>query len=156
MNPIFVAIDTPDLDRAQTIAQAVRDHAGGVKLGLEFFSAQGPEGVRRIAGLGLPIFLDLKLHDIPHTVAKAVEALSPLEPAILTVHASGGKAMMSAAKAAAPSGTKVVGVTVLTSLGNTDLEAVGQRGPTTEQAVRMAKLAQASGLDGGLKASIFR
>ena len=76
MKPIFVAIDTPDLERAVSIAKAVRDEAGGVKLGLEFFSAQGPDGYRRIAQLGLPIFLDLKLHDIPNTVAKAVEAIA--------------------------------------------------------------------------------
>ena len=75
MKPIFVAIDTPDFERAHALAQAVRDHAGGVKLGLEFYSAQGPDGVRRISTLGLPVFLDLKLHDIPNTVAKAVEAL---------------------------------------------------------------------------------
>ena len=80
MKPIFVAIDTPDVDRAIHIANAIRNYAGGVKLGLEFFSALGPEGVRRIKGLGLPIFLDLKFHDIPNTVAKAVEAIAPLEP----------------------------------------------------------------------------
>ena len=76
MNPIFVAIDTPDLERAFAIAEAVRGEAGGVKLGLEFFSAQGPAGVRRIADFGLPIFLDVKLHDIPNTVSKAVEAVN--------------------------------------------------------------------------------
>ena len=116
MKPIFVAIDTPDPARARQIATAVRDHAGGIKLGLEFFSARGPDGVRRIAELGLPIFLDLKFHDIPNTVAKAVEAIAPLEPAILTVHAAGGHEMMLAAKRAAPPATKVVAVTLLTSL----------------------------------------
>ena len=100
MNPVFVAIDTPDLERAVELAEAVRSHAGGVKLGLEFFSAQGPEGVRRVAALGLPVFLDVKLHDIPNTVGKAVEALGPLEPAILTVHAAGGEAMLAACEAA--------------------------------------------------------
>ena len=89
MNPIFVAIDTPELDRALHVAQAVHGHAGGLKLGLEFFAAQGPGGVARVAALGLPLFLDLKLHDIPNTVGKAVEALAPLKPAILTVHAAG-------------------------------------------------------------------
>ncbi len=101
MKPIFVAIDTPDMERAIGLAEAVREHAGGVKLGLEFFSAQGPAGVRAIAGLGLPVFLDVKLHDIPNTVGKAVEALASLEPAVLTVHAAGGRAMMAAARAAA-------------------------------------------------------
>ena len=116
MKPIFVAIDTPDIDRAREIALAVADHAGGVKLGLEFCCANGPYGVRRIAELGLPLFLDLKLHDIPNTVGKAVEALAVLAPTVLTVHAAGGRAMLAAAKAAAPAKTKVVAVTVLTSL----------------------------------------
>jgi orotidine-5'-phosphate decarboxylase len=148
LTPIFVAIDTPDLTRALDIAEAVRDHAGGVKVGLEFFSAQGPEGVRRILALGLPVFLDLKLHDIPNTVGKAVEALAPLQPAILTVHAAGGRAMLAAAKAAAPAGTKVVAVTVLTSLDESDLNAVGVSGSPAEQVARLAKLARDSGVDG--------
>ena len=76
MNPIFVAIDTPSMERARFLAAQVREAAGGVKLGLEFFSANGPEGVASIAALGLPVFLDVKLHDIPNTVAKAVEALA--------------------------------------------------------------------------------
>lgn len=148
MRPIFVAIDTPGLDRARAIAGAVRDHAGGLKLGLEFFSAQGPEGVRGIADFGLPVFLDLKLHDIPNTVARAVEALAPLGPAILTVHAGGGRAMMEAAKAAAPSNTKVVAVTVLTSLDRTDLAAGGVTGSPREQVERLALLARGSTVDG--------
>jgi orotidine-5'-phosphate decarboxylase len=126
----------------------VRGEAGGVKLGLEFFAAQGPDGVRRIAGLGLDIFLDLKLHDIPNTVAKTVEALAPLSPAILTVHAAGGEAMLQAAKRAAPNGTKVVGVTVLTSLDAPDLAAAGVFGSPEEQVQRLADLAKESGLDG--------
>ena len=115
-SPIFVAIDTPDLERAKAIATRVRNHVGGIKLGLEFFCANGRHGVREMAELDLPIFLDLKFHDIPNTVGKAIQALRPLEPAVLTVHAAGGRAMMEDAKAAAPSGTKVVAVTVLTSL----------------------------------------
>jgi orotidine-5'-phosphate decarboxylase len=148
MKPIFVAIDTPDLERAEGLARAVRDEAGGVKLGLEFFAANGPAGVARIAGFGLPIFLDLKLHDIPNTVGKAVEALAPLAPAVLTVHAAGGRSMLEAAKAAAPAGTKVVGVTVLTSLDENDLTAIGVGDPPAEQVARLARLAYASGLDG--------
>lgn len=148
MSPIFVAIDTPDLDAALALAEAVRGHAGGVKLGLEFFSAQGPEGVRHVAALGLPLFLDVKLHDIPNTVAKAVEALAPLRPAILTVHASGGRAMLQAARAAAPASTKVVGVTVLTSLDEGDLAAAGVNGSPADQVARLAALARDSGIDG--------
>lgn len=148
MNPIFVAIDTQDMDRAEELGNAVRDHAGGLKLGLEFFSAWGPAGVRRIAELGLPIFLDLKLHDIPNTVAKAVAALTPLEPAILTVHASGGRAMMEAAKKASHRRTKLVAVTVLTSLDARDLEATGIAGSASGQVERLAVLARESGIDG--------
>ena len=145
---IYVAIDTPDLARAKSIAKRVHTHVGGIKLGLEFFSAHGQGGVREMAEIGLPVFLDLKLHDIPNTVAKAVQALSPLEPAILTVHASGGRAMLEDAKAAAPSHTKVVAVTMLTSLDAADLAATGVIGSAHDQVVRLAALAQEAGVDG--------
>lgn len=148
MNPIFVAIDTPSMERARSLAEQVRGHAGGVKLGLEFFSANGPEGVASIAALGLPIFLDVKLHDIPNTVAKAVEALAPLKPAVLTVHAAGGRAMLKAAKAAASPETKVVAVTVLTSLDGEDLRSIGVDSEPREQVGRLAALARTAGLDG--------
>jgi len=148
LKPIFVAIDTPDLSRALEIAEAVREHSGGVKLGLEFFSSNGPDGVRRVSALGLPVFLDLKLHDIPNTVAKAVEALAPLEPAILTVHAAGGRAMLAAAKASAPANMKIVAVTVLTSLDQGDLAEAGVSGSVADQVERLAALARASGVDG--------
>ncbi|MBW0008338.1 MAG: orotidine 5'-phosphate decarboxylase, partial [Sphingomonas sp.] len=138
MNPIFVAIDTPDLKQATEIAEAVRDHAGGVKLGLEFFCAQGPEGVRRIKALGLPVFLDLKFHDIPNTVAKAVEAIASLEPAIVTVHAAGGHEMLFAAKRAAPPTTRVVAVTLLTSLDANDLSDLGIHRSPAEQVAHFA------------------
>lgn len=147
-SPIYVAIDTPELDRARTLAKAVKRHAGGLKLGLEFFAANGPDGVREIAHLGLPVFLDLKLHDIPNTVAKAVQALRPLEPAVLTVHGAGGRAMLEEAKAAAPASTKVVAVTVLTSLDEADLAATGIDGSPHDQVARLARLAQSAGLDG--------
>ena len=145
---IYVALDTPDLARAHAIAEKVRNHVGGLKLGLEFFAANGPDGVREMARLGLPIFLDLKLHDIPNTVAKAIQSLRPLEPAILTVHAAGGRSMLEEAKAAAPSATKVVAVTVLTSLDDSDLEAAGVAGGAHEQVARLAALARTAGLDG--------
>jgi len=148
MKSIFVAIDTPDLERARHLAGQVSARAGGVKLGLEFFCANGPAGVREIAALGLPIFLDLKLHDIPNTVAKAVEALRSVEPAVLTVHAAGGRAMLEEAKAAAPEKTKVVAVTVLTSLDADDLKSVGIAAQPEQQVERLAKLARESGLDG--------
>jgi orotidine-5'-phosphate decarboxylase len=148
MSPIFVAIDTPDLGRALALEKAVRGQAGGLKLGLEFFCANGPDGVRRIGEQGLPIFLDLKLHDIPNTVAKAVQSLASLKPAILTVHAAGGRAMMEAAKVATPQETKVVAVTVLTSLDETDLAAAGVTGSPGDQVERLAMLARGSTVDG--------
>lgn len=147
-SPIYVAIDTTDLARARELATRVHNHVGGIKLGLEFFSAHGQHGVREMAALGLPIFLDLKLHDIPNTVAKAIQALSGLQPAILTVHAAGGLAMMEDAKAAAPTGTKVVAVTVLTSLDGDDLDAIGVGSDTHAQVERLTRLAKQAGLDG--------
>ena len=146
--PIFVALDTTDLEQAKTIASQVRNHVGGIKLGLEFFLANGPDGVREMAALDLPIFLDLKLHDIPNTVAKSIQALRPLAPAILTVHAGGGRSMMEDAKAAAPAGTRVVGVTVLTSLDGDDLESIGVERDPHLQVERLASLAREAGLDG--------
>lgn len=145
---IYVALDTPDLDRATAIATRVRGHVGGLKLGLEFFSANGRHGVRQMAELGLPIFLDLKFHDIPNTVGKAIQALHPLEPAILTVHAAGGRAMMEDAKAAAATGTKVVAVTVLTSLDGDDLGSIGLAADPHVQVERLTALAREAGLDG--------
>ena len=147
-SPVFLALDTPELDRAKALANAVRLHVGGIKLGLEFFTANGRQGVLQLAELGLPIFLDLKLHDIPNTVAKAIQALRPLEPAVLTVHAAGGRAMLEDAKAAAPAATKVVAVTVLTSLDANDLGAIGVSGGPHEQVERLAELARSAGLDG--------
>jgi orotidine-5'-phosphate decarboxylase len=147
-SPIYVAIDTPDMERARSIAAAVKRHAGGLKLGLEFFCHNGRHGVMELAELGLPIFLDLKLHDIPNTVAKSIQALAPIIPAVLTVHAAGGRAMLEDAKAAAPAGTKVVAVTVLTSLDGNDLASIGVKSDSHEQVERLAALAREAGLDG--------
>ncbi|MBB5709253.1 orotidine-5'-phosphate decarboxylase [Sphingomonas xinjiangensis] len=147
-SPIYVALDTPELERAKAIAQRVRNHVGGIKLGLEFFMANGSHGVQEMAAIGLPVFLDLKLHDIPNTVAKAIQALRPLEPAILTVHAAGGRAMLEDAKAAAPAGTRVVAVTMLTSLDDRDLSSIGVAPDPHAQVMRLADLARASGVDG--------
>ena len=147
-NPVYVALDTPDLSRAHGLATAAAPHVGGLKLGLEFFAANGPAGIAELAALGLPIFLDLKLHDIPNTVGKAVAALAPLDPAILTVHAAGGRSMLEAAKVAAGPRTKVVAVTVLTSLDTPDLADIGVAADPAAQVERLADLAQRSGLDG--------
>jgi len=151
-NPVFVALDTTDLDQAAAWASAVRPHVGGVKLGLEFFSSNGPDGVRQIVDLGLPVFLDLKFHDIPNTVAGAVRAVTGLGAAIVNVHASGGSAMLTAAaEAAAEHGDDrplVIAVTVLTSLDDNDLVSVGQAAPAASQAERLARLTLSCGLDG--------
>lgn len=147
-NPVFLALDLPRLEDAKTLANKVKAHIGGLKLGLEFFCAHGHHGVHEIAHIGLPIFLDLKLHDIPNTVAGAMQAIHVLEPAIVTVHASGGRAMMEDAKAAAANGTKVVAVTMLTSLDERDLDRTGVTGCAHDQVMRLADLAHTAGLDG--------
>ena len=147
-NPVYLALDLPQLDAAKALCQEVKGHIGGVKLGLEFFCAHGHHGVHEIAHLGLPIFLDLKLHDIPNTVAGAMQSIHVLEPTIVTVHASGGRAMMEDAKAAAGEDCKVVAVTVLTSLDDTALNRTGVNGSAHDQVMRLAELAEASGLDG--------
>lgn len=153
---ILVGIDTPDRGVAIGLAERVGRDVGGIKLGLEFYNAHGPDGVRAVAG-GTPLFLDLKYHDIPNTVAGAVRsAVAACRPMILNVHASGGAAMLRAGVAANRETAEAVGiarprliaVTVLTSLDDGDLEAVGQRGPSGEQALRLARLAQDAGCDG--------
>lgn len=147
-NPIYLALDVPRLDTALALAQKVKGHVGGLKLGLEFFCAHGHHGVHEVAKIGLPIFLDLKLHDIPNTVAAAMQAIHVLEPAIVTVHAAGGRAMMEDAKAAAGEHCRVVAVTMLTSLDDADLARTGVSGTAHDQVVRLADLAQEAGLDG--------
>jgi orotidine-5'-phosphate decarboxylase len=148
-NPVFCALDVDNEPQALRLALAIAPHVGGFKLGLEYFNACGLESVARIAGqCGLPLFLDLKLHDIPNTVAGGIRALARLKPALLTIHTQGGSAMMRAARDAAPPETRVVGVTVLTSLDATDLNSIGVADAPEEQVTRLARLAHASGLDG--------
>ena len=147
-NPVYLALDLPQIEAAKELAGKVQGHIGGLKLGLEFFCAHGPHGVHEMAQLGLPIFLDLKLHDIPNTVAGAMQAIHVLEPAIVTIHAGGGRAMMEDAKAAAGEKTKVVAVTMLTSLDERDLAATGVDGTAHDQVMRLAELAEKAGLDG--------
>jgi orotidine-5'-phosphate decarboxylase len=153
---LFCAIDTPSLEAAEKLARELAGVVGGFKLGLEFFSANGPEGVRTIAAHGAPIFLDLKLHDIPNTVAGTVRALMRLNVAFLTLHAAGGRAMLEAAVKAseeaadnlAISRPRLLGVTVMTSLDEDDLRDVGQDPTPEHQVDRLAFLAHDSGLDG--------
>lgn len=154
-NPIYCAIDTKEVEVASRLAARVKDYVGGLKLGLEFFMANGPQGVREVAKAGgLPYFLDVKLHDIPNTVAGAVRSILPLEPHLVTIHTSGGPAMMQAAAKAASAGganrPKLIGVTVLTSLDDADLKAVGVTRSSTDQVVALARLAKDCGLDGAV------
>ena len=151
MNPILVAIDTPDMQKGLALASKLAGVVGGIKLGLEFFSAQGHAGVKSFAELGLPIFLDLKFHDIPNTVAGAVRSVLPLSPFILNVHAQGGLNMMIEAKKAVLDCARpplLIAVTVLTSLNQAKLNACGVPGKVEDQVLRLAGLAQEAGLDG--------
>jgi orotidine-5'-phosphate decarboxylase len=147
---LIVALDTVDPNLARVWAEAVSPHAGLLKLGLEFFLANGAAGFARVRGA--PIFLDLKLHDIPNTVAGAIRAVLPLKPRMLTIHASGGMAMMRAAcRAAAAVGSDrpmILGVTVLTSMAPADLAAAGVFGTTADQVLRLGRLAIEAGADG--------
>jgi orotidine-5'-phosphate decarboxylase len=150
-NPVFVALDTTDLAYARQLAAQLRGSVGGLKLGLEFFSAHGPGGVKPFVEMGLPVFLDLKYHDIPNTVAGACRAAAGLGVSILNVHAQGGAAMMRAAVEAAKSvspSTRVIAVTMLTSLGDEDLPSLGLTPPVGDQVLRLAGLAKECGLDG--------
>jgi orotidine-5'-phosphate decarboxylase len=153
---LLCAIDMVDLDSAVATANSLVGVVGGAKLGLEFFTAHGPVGVAKVAECGLPIFLDLKYHDIPNTVAGAIRGVAGINPHMLTVHVSGGSAMLRAAMAASfrlasqNDGKRplVIGVTVLTSFDEDDVVAVGMRPPLGDQVLRLAELAQTTGLDG--------
>ena len=165
---VFVAVDTTDLDAACKLsATLAREPALGIKLGLEFFSRHGAAGVEKVMKAAAAVtgvrrtafFVDLKFHDIPNTVAGAVRAIASLGAAVINVHSGGGPAMMKAAVAAAAEGASstgtggvatpaVIAVTVLTSMDDGDLEAVGQRPPSRDQVVRLASLAKECGMDG--------
>jgi orotidine-5'-phosphate decarboxylase len=151
-NPICVALDTPELDRARGLARALKLHVGYLKIGMEFFYAHGAKGYEAVAAEGLPIFLDLKLHDIPNTVAEGMRSLMRLspQPALINLHASGGMAMMQAAAEAVGGRAKLIAVTLLTSLSNEDIWAAGfdAKLGTGAHAAVLAKLAKAAGLDG--------
>ena len=155
-NPVYCAIDVPEIDAAGQLAQQLGTHVGGLKIGKEFFYAHGPAGYKKLAGSGQNIFLDLKLHDIPNTVAAGVRALVPLAPTYLNVHAAGGAEMMAGAARAAYSAAdeaevirpKMLAVTVLTSLSDADLDDIGVNGTPREQVLRLATLAAKNGMDG--------
>jgi orotidine-5'-phosphate decarboxylase len=147
---LIAALDTVDVGQARAWARGVAGACGMVKLGLEFFVANGPGGVAELAGA--PVFLDLKLHDIPNTVAGAVRAVLPLAPKMLTLHAAGGAAMLAAALAAAEDAGEarplLLAVTVLTSLDAAALSDTGIAGGPRQQVLRLARLALSAGVDG--------
>ena len=150
-NPICVALDTPELSHALALAKQLSGHVGMLKIGMEFFYAHGAKGYEALGQAGIPIFLDMKLHDIPNTVAQGLRSLLKLAPApaITNVHATGGLDMMKAAREAVGPETKLIAVTVLTSLSNEDLWAGGfDQRKTDGHALNLAKLTHEAGLDG--------
>jgi orotidine-5'-phosphate decarboxylase len=152
---LIVALDVPNAAEAQRIVTALGESVSTYKVGKQLFTAAGPAAVRELIGSGRAVFLDLKFHDIPSTVAAAVRAASELGVAMLTVHASGGSKMLKAAMEAAAAAKRpplVLAVTVLTSFGDADLKEIGVAAQTLEQALRLASLAQKAGC-GGVVAS---
>jgi orotidine-5'-phosphate decarboxylase len=151
-NPICVALDTPELPRALELAKLLHGHVGMLKIGMEFFYAHGAMGYEALGAAGIPIFLDMKLHDIPNTVAQGLRSLLKLAPAptITNVHATGGLDMMKAARDAVGPETKLIAVTILTSLSNEDMWAAGfaRDQKTDDQALGLAELTHLAGLDG--------
>jgi orotidine-5'-phosphate decarboxylase len=148
---VFCALDTADLNRAVEWAKAIGPVTGALKLGLEFFSSFGPAGVEKVrnAAPDAQIFLDLKFHDIPNTVAQAVKTVTTnLAPAYANVHSTGGVDMMEAALASCASPTKLLAVTILTSLSNEALDKIGYKGDTQQQAVHLAILTKEARLAG--------
>jgi len=155
-NPIIVALDVPTADQAVALAQQVAPAVGAFKIGSELFTAAGPDIVKRIRATGAAVFLDLKFHDIPNTVAKAVASAVRLDVQMLTIHTSGGLAMMQAAEESAQKTAEqaglnaplVLGVTVLTSMESDDLAEVGVASDVGRQVERLAQLAARAGLRG--------
>ena len=152
MNPkdrLIVALDVDSRERAEKLVDELGPHVGMFKIGKELFTAEGPEMVRSIVASGGRVFLDLKFHDIPNTVAKAVGTASRLGAFFVTVHTAGGRAMLEAAASALPAeGTQLLGVTVLTSHTDASLRETGARGTVVETVRQLAILARESGIDG--------
>ena len=151
INPIIVAIDKNSEIEAYELTKELIGHVGAIKLGLEFFDTYGPDGIKNLQKLKIPIFLDLKIHDIPQTVKKTIDTLSSLKPDILNVHALGGKKMMQYALESLSNNspyTQLVAVTILTSLDNDDLQMMKIDISTKDLVSSLAKLTKESGLSG--------
>ena len=147
-NPIIAALDVPDAEQAIKLAEAIAPAVGAFKIGKELFVSAGPDIVKRVRDTGASVFLDLKFHDIPNTVAKAVASAVRLDVQMLTVHTCGGTAMLKAAVKAAGDGPLVLGVTVLTSMDENDLAEVGVQKSPADQVLHLAQLANRAGLKG--------
>src|SRR5882724_836187 len=148
---LILALDVPTREAAAPILRQLRGQLRWVKIGLQLFTAYGPNYVREVAGMGFQVFLDLKLHDIPNTVAKTVESLAPLPISMLTLHCSGGAAMMRSAHEAQQKHNPkllLLGVTVLTSMDSAGLDEIGVTAPAAGQVARLGQLAAAAGLRG--------
>ena len=147
-SPIIVALDYPDAATAQAMAARLDPKLCRVKVGKELFTAAGPALVEALVARGFEVFLDLKFHDIPHTVAGACKAATKLGVWMINVHASGGRAMMQAAREAVDGKARLIAVTVLTSMGDGDLADIGMQGGAKDAVTRLARLAQSAGVDG--------
>jgi orotidine-5'-phosphate decarboxylase len=161
-NPVICAYDNPDLASAVTFAKDLSTSIGALKLGLEFFSAQGPQGVRAIRETGIPVFLDLKFHDIPNTTAAAIAQVTELDIQMTTIHLSGGEAMVKRALASAEEAAEkqgvtsplVLGVSVLTSLDDDDIENIGFKRTANDQVLHLAEQAVSWGIKGMVCSSL--
>jgi len=151
-NALFCAIDMKDTDQAVALIKQIKEHIDGIKIGMEAFYAMGANGYLRLYDLGLPIFLDLKLHDIPNTVSSAIKSLLPLNPSIINIHTTGGSAMMKAAVEAIGdigiNKPKLIGVTILTSMNEESFSEQGISLKVEQQVINLSTLAKECGLDG--------
>ena len=150
-NPIFVALDVNDIQKAEKLATEIKPFVGGLKLGLEFFTSCGMTGLNQIKNIGLPLFIDLKFYDIPNTVTSALQNILDLEPKFTTIHTSGGREMLTACvklknKLNCP--TNLLGVTLLTSFSDEDIKELGHSLTVKQSIENLAALANSTGLDG--------
>ena len=150
-NPIFCAIDTSDIETATNLVEKIKPHIGGIKLGLEFFTSCGISGCNRLKEFDLPLFIDLKLHDIPNTVSSALRGIFSLEPQYTTLHISGGSEMLRSSvdlKNELQSKTNLLGVTILTSFDDGTIEELGFGSSVKHSIEQLTSIAHKNGLDG--------